>query len=151
MSSSRKFASGTVTKRVDCAGCGRSYEYDLSRTVMGSSSKDAPTQSEADAQAAQAADAKLKAALANDCDLVPCPSCGAITKEMKAYRLKRFGAAFACMGVGAGILLVVFLLMLFLNKIYFVMAAMGAACLLLGFAVLGVAIKEALVPKKGKL
>ena len=73
----------------------------------------------------RAADAKLAVALANDCDLVRCPSCGAITKEMKAYRLKRFGAAFMCMGGGAGILLVVFLLMLFLNKIYFVMAGMG--------------------------
>jgi hypothetical protein len=151
MASSRKFASGSVTKRVDCAGCGRSYEYDLARTVMGASSKDVPTQVEADVQATQAADAKLATALANDCDLVPCPSCGAITKEMKAYRLKRFGAAFIGMGGGAGILLVVFLLMLFLHKIYFVMAAMGALCFLLGFAVFGIAIKEALLPKKGRL
>ena len=151
MASSRKLATGKVTKRVDCAGCGRSYEYDLARTVMGASSKDAPTQAEADAQAAQAADAKLAAALANDCDLVPCPSCGAITKEMKTYRLKRFGAAFLGMGGGAGILLVVFLLMLFLHKIYFVMAGMGAVCFLGGFAVFGIAIKETLLPKRGRL
>jgi len=151
MASSRKLATGKVTKRVDCAGCGRSYEYDLAHTVMGASSKDAPTQAEADTQAAQAADAKLAAALANDCDLVPCPACGAITKEMKVYRRKRFGAALACMGGGAGILLVVFLLMLFLNKIYFVAAGLGALCFLLGFAVLSVAIKEALLPKKGRL
>jgi hypothetical protein len=151
MASSRKLATGKVTKRADCAGCGRSYEYDLARTVMGASSKDAPTQAEADAQATQAADAKLAAALANDCDLAPCPSCGAVTKEMKAYRRKRFGAAFLCMGGGAGILLVVFLLMLFLHKIYFVMAGMGALCFLLGFAVLSIAIKEAVLPKKGRL
>jgi hypothetical protein len=151
MASSRKLATGKVTKCVDCAGCGRSYEYDLARTVMGASSKDAPTQAEADLQATQVADAKLAAALANDCDLVPCPSCGAITNEMRKYRRKRFGAAFLGMGGGAGILLVVFLLMVFLNKIYFVGAAVGALCFLLGFAVLSVAIKEVLLPKKGRL
>src|ERR1019366_8368422 len=151
MSSSKKFASGAVTKRVDCAGCGRSYEYDLSRTVMGSSAKGAATRSEAGAQAVQDADAKLKAALANDCDLVSCPSCGAITKEMKAYRLKRFGAAFACMGVGPGILLVVFLLVLMMKKLLIVAAVLGVVCFLLGFAILLIGTKEALAPKKGRI
>ena len=151
MSSSKKFVSGKVTKRVDCAECGRSYEYDLSRTVMGSSTKGAATQAEADAQAVQDAETKLKAGLANGCDVVSCPSCNALTKEMKSYRLKRFGAAFACMGGGAGILLVVFLLMLLLHKILIFGAVMGVVCFLLGLAILAIGIKETLVPKKGRL
>src|SRR4051794_8444869 len=149
MISSRKFASGNVAKQVHCAGCGRSYEYDLSRTVMGKSSKVAATQPEADAQAAQDAETKLKAALATDCDLVPCPSCGAVTAEMKIFRRKRFGAAFAAMGGGAGILLVVFLLMLFLHRIFIVAAGLGVICFLLGLAILALAIKETVAPKKG--
>lgn len=115
------------------------------------SSKGAATQPEADAQALQDAEAKLKTALANDCDLVSCPSCGAITKEMKAYRMKRFGDGFACMGVGVGISLAVFLVMHFTGRLYLVAAGLGVLCLLLGLAILGIGIKEALAPKKGKL
>lgn len=151
MISSRKVASGTVTKRVDCAGCGRSYEYDMSRTTMGKSSTDVETQAEADAQALEDANAKLKTALENDCDPVCCPSCGTLTKEMKAYRWKRFGAAFACMGGGVGILLVVFLLMLLMHKLLIVGALLGAVCFLLGLAILAIGTVDLLAPKKGRL
>jgi hypothetical protein len=150
MSTAKKFVSGKVTKRVDCAGCGRSYEYDLSRTVMGSSSKQAATQSAAEAEALEDANTKLKAALANDCDPVCCPSCGALTKEMKTYRWKRFGWGFACLGMGAGVLLLELLLALFLHRILIVVGLLGAGCLLLGLAVLGIGIMDLLAPKKGR-
>jgi hypothetical protein len=151
MSSAKKLVSGKVTKKVDCAGCGRSYEYAMSRTVMGSSSKNAVTQAEADAQALEDANAKLQAALVNDCDPVCCPSCGAFTKEMKTYRWKRFGAALACTGVGAGILLVVFLLMLLMHKILIIGALGGAVCVLLGLALFAIAAIDLMAPKKGRL
>ena len=151
MSSSKKFASGKITKKVDCAGCGRSYEYDLSRTVMGSSSKNAANQSEADAQALEDANTKLQTALAKDCDPVCCPACGAFTKEMKTYRWKRFGAALACTGVGSGILLVVFVLMLLMHKILIIGAAGGAVCVLLGLALFVISAIDLMAPKKGRL
>ena len=151
MCSSKKIASGTVTKRVDCEGCGRSYVYDLSRTVTGTSSKRAANQTEADAQAFEDAKAKLQTALANGCDPVGCPCCGTFTKEMKIYRWKRFGAAFACLSVGAATLLVVYLLILSMHKILIVATLLGAVCFFLGLAILGVGTLDLLVPKKGRL
>lgn len=151
MISARKFVSGKATKQVDCCGCGRSYEYELSRTVWGKSSKSAVTQEEADAQAMAEANTKLEAALAKDCDPVACPSCGAFSMEMKAYRWKRFRAALALLGVGAAVFLVVFLMMLFLHRILIFAALLGAVCVLLGSGLLLVCVIDMVAPKKGRV
>ena len=151
MSSSKKVVSGKVTKRVDCSNCGRSYEYEMSRVIMGNSSKDAANQAEADAQALNDANTKLQAALADGCDPVACPSCGALTKEMKTYRWKRFGAALTCIGVGVGILLVVYCAMLLTHRIHIFGALMGIVCVLLGVILLAISIIDLAAPKKGRI
>jgi hypothetical protein len=150
MRTARKFASGTVTKKVDCPGCGRSYEYDLSRTVVGRSSKSAATATAAAAQALADANTKLQDALASECDPVCCPACGALTREMKTYRWKNLGAAFAGLGVGIGILLVVYLLMVFLKKVFILAALLGMVCFVLGLAVLAIGVVNMVAPKKGR-
>jgi len=151
MNSATKNVIGTVTKKVDCSGCGRSYEYDLTRTVTGKSRTGAATRPEAEIQALQDANAKLASALAAGCDPVACPACGAFTKEMKIYRWKRFGAGLTCTGVGAGILLAVYLLMMVMHKVLIVGALGGALCVLLGLALLTIAAIDLVAPKKGKL
>ena len=140
-----------MTKKVACAVCGCSYEYDMTRTVGGSSLKNAATQADANAQALEDAESKLQAALAGGCDPVACPSCGAFTKEMKSYRWKRLGAAFASTGVGLGILLVVLLLMLALHRILVVAAILGVVCVLLGLALFAISLVDLVLPKKGRL
>jgi hypothetical protein len=151
MKSAKKFVSGNVTKRVDCEGCGRSYEYDMSRTVMGSSSRTATTQAEADAQAQEDANTKLQTALATECDAVCCPACGALTKAMKARRWKHLGDALACTGVGLGILLAVFVLMLIMHRILIFGALGGAFCVLLGLIIFAAGAKDMIAPRKGRL
>ena len=150
MSFAHKMVSGKVTKQVNCDGCGRPYQYELERTVIGKSSKSAATQAEADAQAAQDAEAKLAASLASSCDLVACPSCGAITKEMKMYRLRFFGATFACLGIGSAALLAVYLESIYLKRIHIFPAVAGAVCLLLGVALFVVGVMKVTIPKKAK-
>jgi hypothetical protein len=151
MSFAQKMVSGSVTKHVSCTRCGRPYQYELERTVIGKSSKGAATTAEAQAQASQDADAKLAANLASGCDLVACPACGAITQEMKTYRLKFFGATFACLGFGIAALAAVYLGSIYLHRIYLYPAAGGALCLLLGIALFVVGIMKVAIPKKAKL
>ena len=140
----KKHITGKVTKKVACAVCGCSYEYDITRTVGGSSLKNAVTQADANAQALEDAETKLLAELA-------CPSCGAFTKEMKSYRWKRLGAAFASTGVGIGILLVVLLLMLALHRILVVAAILRVVCVLLGLALFAISLIDLVLPKKDRL
>ena len=149
MSYAQKLASGKAAKQVTCSGCGRTYGYELSRSVIGKSSKDAATKEEAEAQAAQDADAKLKLALASECDMVSCPSCGAITDEMKAHRRKFFAMAFAACGIGVGGSLLVYLCTIFLHRIFIFAAAASGVCLLLGVLVLILAGPKILMPRKG--
>lgn len=147
---SRKVVRGTVTKHVDCAGCGRSYAYEMSRAAVGTSARTAASEAEADAQALADADAKLKAALANECDPVCCPACGALTPQMNRYRRKRLGAAFACMGSGLCLLIGTYLLMVLMHRVLLVITLLGVLCLLLGLAILLVSPSGVLIPKRGR-
>jgi hypothetical protein len=147
---SRKVVRGTITKHVDCANCGRSYEYEMSRAAVGTSARTAASQVAADAQALADANAKLKAALASECDPVCCPSCGALTPQMNRYRRKRLGAAFACMGSGLLILIGAYLLMLLMQRVLLVVTLLGVLCLLLGLAILLVGAPGVLIPKRGR-
>jgi hypothetical protein len=70
---------------------------------------------------------------------------------MKSYRLKFFGATFACLGFGTAALAAVYLGSRYLHRIYLYPAAGGALCLLLGIALFVVGIMKVMVPKKAKL
>jgi hypothetical protein len=147
---SRKVVRGTVTKHVDCAGCGHSYEYEMTRLAVGTSARTVASPAEADAQALADANAKLEASLASDCDPVCCPACGALTPQMNRYRRKRLIAAFACMGSGLGILIGVYLLMLLMHRVLLVVTLVGVLCLLLGLAILLVRATGVIIPKRGR-
>ena len=131
-----------------CERCGLVYAYEMKRNVIGKSSKEVASQAEAEAQASQDADARLKAAF-DECDLVACPSCGAITEEMRAQRRKFFGITFACLGIGSGGLLAVYLIAVYFNKFSLFATVMSAVCLL-GCLLLIMGLMKQLVPRKGK-
>jgi hypothetical protein len=67
--------SGSVIKTVRCENCTLSYEYEMRRTVKlrGESSKEA---------LAAEAERRLCKQLAQECDPVPCPSCGWLQRHM---------------------------------------------------------------------
>ncbi|TAK90861.1 MAG: hypothetical protein EPO07_20040 [Verrucomicrobia bacterium] len=150
MSFAQKMVSGKITKTVACPKCGRPYEYEMKRTVLGKSSKTAATQAAAESEAAADADAKLKASLDSDCDLVSCPSCGAITDEMKKERRKFFGITLAGFGISIGGLLLIYLYFVFSHRILIVAAVLCGVCLLLSVVMLIIGITKKLVPRKGK-
>jgi hypothetical protein len=73
--------SGSVTKAVRCENCTLSYEYEMRRTVTlrGEATRDA---------LAREAEWRLQKQLAQECDLVPCPSCGWYQQHM-VERMRR--------------------------------------------------------------
>lgn len=151
MSISTKFLKSSIIKCVVCEKCGRNYSYEMTRSAMGKSSKDPIDKSTAEAEAAEDAQIKLDRMLEQECDLVSCPSCGAITQAMKSQRLKYFGNVFLCMGVGAAILALVFVGACFLHKIFIYPAVAGAGLFLLGGLALFAGAFKMLIPKKGNL
>jgi hypothetical protein len=67
--------SGIVTKTVRCENCTLSYEYEMRRTVT--------LRGEATEEAlAREAEWRLRKQLAQECDPVPCPSCGWYQQHM---------------------------------------------------------------------
>lgn len=88
MSSSIISAKGSVNREVTCESCSNTYNYTLEREVVGMFHGYARTRAEADEKAAREAAIKLKRLLNTDIDIVPCPKCGAITREMQAKQRK---------------------------------------------------------------
>lgn len=150
MSTAQKSAKGTITKRVSCESCGCSYQYEMTRIVFAKCSNELATQNEVDAEAQHDAEVKLNIKLTDDCDVVACPSCGAITQAMKARRRGFFVASFACIGIGAGALLIVFVAMLLVHRVYIFPAVVGFGMLLLGAFVLLFGSWRMLLPRKGR-
>jgi hypothetical protein len=146
----QKMLKGAVTKHVLCANCGSTYAYEMSRTVFGKCEGDVSTRAEADAEALRDAEIKLKLALDGGCDVVGCPSCGAITEAMKTYRRGFFLGTFGCIGFGVACLVVVFILMLILGKIFIFPAVVGCGLILIGTILLLSGSWRMVIPKKGK-
>ncbi len=73
---------GSVRKQVTCECCGHQYDYEMTRSGSGSYRGFAWTRSEGQEKAAPQAVEDLQEKLATECDVVPCPRCGAITREM---------------------------------------------------------------------
>jgi hypothetical protein len=97
---------------------------------------------DADAQAERMAEEKLHTMLSNECDVVPCPECGAITPEMEKARKRFFPQMLLVIAGGAGLLLLVFVAWLLTGRIYLLPSIVGAGIFLLGCLVLVMRSKE---------
>jgi hypothetical protein len=105
---SRATAEGAAVKEVECELCGFHYVYRLQRTAEGIATRLFLTDQDATAQKAHA---KLQRMLEEDCDPVPCPTCGWYQAAMvlhirrqRYHRLLRAGPVLllTALGLGAG-------------------------------------------------
>jgi hypothetical protein len=151
MNSSSKMVSGTVIKQVHCEGCGRPYEYEMRRVAIGNFSSADVTREEAGRRATQIGNEKLKVLLETNCDVVPCPMCGAITSKMKAERRHAFLVSLGALGMGIAILLLNFVLCLLFGKILVVATILGAVCFFIGLLLFIIKSKEFFFPKRAKI
>jgi uncharacterized protein (DUF983 family) len=128
-------ATGSVTKWVKCESCGHEYEYTMTRTASGSYSGFAVTRKQADEKAAVDAAQKLQTMLQTECDVVPCPKCSALTKDMEAAKTDWLPASFGSIGLGTLIVVGVYAVGQWTGRWFFVMGLMGIGLLLLGIFV----------------
>ncbi len=145
MSSSIKTTTGTVKKAVICEHCGCHYEYEMRRVGVGTLYRSALTKADADKEAARIAADQLQRMLENECDVVPCPECGAITREMDKARKAFFPKMLLVIGAGAGLLLLVFVAWLITGRIFLLGSVVGAIIVLLGTFILSARSKEMLL------
>jgi hypothetical protein len=97
-------AKGSVEKQVVCETCGHGYSYTMTREAMGSHHGFALTGEEQAKKEAEDAHQKLKEMLECECDVRPCPKCGALTRQMRSRSIQ---LPFMCIGgaiISAGIL-----------------------------------------------
>ena len=140
----------SVMKTVACRNCGQVYRYEMRRTEVGNHRSKETTNTEAEALANKDAETKLQVRLKNECDMVSCPKCGAITDEMKAHRKQLFSGALYCLGGGTGLMLAVYAAVVFLGKFYIFGAVVGAVSFLVGLILLIIAMTQ-LVSRKGEI
>jgi F0F1-type ATP synthase assembly protein I len=96
--------SGTRVMQVRCEGCGHSYEYIMRREAAASC--EAGDEQAARQNAEAEAQARLRALLAEGCDVVPCPQCGLITARMRAEKREIRGAVASAIIAGAVLVIV---------------------------------------------
>ena len=128
--------SGEIIKAVICENCGHHYEYKLQRVGVGNFRILNCTRAEAEQEAALIAAEDLKKMLENDCDVVPCPECGAITREMKKVRMAFYTKTLAGIGGGIGVLLLVYVAWLITGRVYIVPLVVGAGIASFAIAIL---------------
>ena len=112
---------------------------------MGTVHRSALTKADADKEAARIAADQLQKMLENDCDVVPCPECGAITRERDKARKAFFPKMLLAIGTGAGLLLLVFVAWLIRGRIYLLASLVGAGIVLLASFILLARSKEMLL------
>lgn len=129
-------ATGSVKKQVTCESCSHQYEYEMTRTAIGSYSGFALTRQKADEEAAADAAQKLKTMLEIECDVVPCPKCGALTRQMKAAKAAVVPACFGGLALGGLIVGGVYLFGWWSGRWFIIFGLMGAGLILLSGSVL---------------
>ena len=137
MSPSLMDATGSVMKQVRCERCGYQYSYEMTRTAIGSYSGFALTRQEADEKAAANAAQRLKTMLETECDVVPCPSCGALTRQMKKFKAAFAPMCFGGLAFGALVMGGVYLYGKWSGRWFVVLGLLGLGMFLLsGFVLL---------------
>jgi hypothetical protein len=129
-------ATGSVMKQVTCESCGHQYEYKMTRTGHGNFCGYARTAQQADEKAAVEAAEKLKKALETECDVVPCPQCGALTRQMKAAEAAIVPQCLGGMGVGLLIVGGAYLFGRWTGRWFVVLGLIGVAAIVLSGLVL---------------
>lgn len=132
MSASAISVSGSVKKQVTCETCGHRYEYEMSRTATGTYSGFATTRQEADERAAVDAAHQLHSVLSAECDVVPCPQCGAITKEMAAAKTDWLSLSVAGIVLGAAMITGVYWVGQWSGRWFYVIGLLGICFVLCG-------------------
>jgi uncharacterized protein (DUF983 family) len=145
MSSSLRASNGSVKKQVVCEHCGNHYEYEMRRMAMGNVNSSGLTKAEADKEAERIASEKLQQMLEKECDVVPCPHCGAITTEMDKHRKAFFPTMLMVIGAGLGMLGLVYVAWLITGRIFIFGALVGVGIVLLGTFILLTKSKQMLV------
>src|SRR6267142_1796243 len=93
-------AKGSVIKAINCEQCGLRYFYQLTRSASGEASAFCYIGERAAAARAQRrADENLQKLLKTDCDLVPCPQCGHLQRDLISIRRAQ---KYQWLGRGAG-------------------------------------------------
>lgn len=124
-------ANGSVKRQVTCESCGHSYEYEMSRTAYGSFSGFAMTRAEADEKEAENAVEKLKVMLTTECDIVPCPKCSALTRQMREASANFIPQCVGAALVGAATVLGVFYVGKITGQWFYVMGILGVVLMVL--------------------
>src|SRR5829696_6431955 len=79
----RSTMSATVTKHVTCENCSCSYTYEMTRSATGQGTSVLWLDNEgAESRAQERAAKSLERQLRTGCDLVPCPDCGWVQRDM---------------------------------------------------------------------
>jgi hypothetical protein len=73
----------------------------MNRSAVGSYSGLTLTRAKADQMATEDAEEKLEKMLVSECDVVPCPRCGALTEEMKREKARFVPMILSGLGMGA--------------------------------------------------
>jgi len=96
--------SGSRPVQVTCEHCRHEYQYVLHRTATGTAED--PDQPTALRKAEEDAQRKLAEMLANGRDIVPCPKCGQLTREMRRDQWSNRGTGLETVLFGGFIILV---------------------------------------------
>jgi hypothetical protein len=145
MSTSRKTARGEVNKAVACECCGSQYSYKMKRTAGAKVADFDLLQSEVDDQAARIASNNLQEMLEKECDVVPCPTCGAITRQMAKARKEFLRGWLLSIAKGVGVLLLEFAAWLLYGEVTILLSVVGAVYVFRGTFVLLARSKEMLL------
>jgi hypothetical protein len=103
LSPSQVSVTGSVRRQVTCESCGHAYNYEMSRTASGSYHGFAWNDAEGQRKALPEAQEALRQQLETECDVVPCPKCGALTREMQEEEVSTVWSALGLAVLGAGV------------------------------------------------
>jgi hypothetical protein len=145
MSTSSKIAMGEVNKDVDCECCRNQYSYKMKRVAVAKVADSDLLQSEADDQAARIVANELQEKLEKECNVVPCPTCGAITRQMAKVRRAFLREWLLFIVKGVGLLMLELAAWLLYGQITILLSVAGAVWVLYGTFVLLARSKEMLL------
>ena len=120
----------TGSRRMDviCEKCGHEYDYMMEREGRG------PTVEEAQEN--------LVSILDKECDVVPCPGCNQVTKEMIDQRIKIRGEGLALVIIGLLLCGAVYLATIWFGRIFYVIGIFWVVGILAGLGKLIQSIPE---------
>lgn len=137
--------SGSTVKNVRCETCGHTYSYVMQRTARAAVQGFTLNRQKAKECALAEANHKLQADLVSGFDVVPCPKCGAFTKQMKAKPWQNLILSLLFFILAVVLLGFAYLRAEIASRINIQAILMGLACLVIAIGALVVGLKRLLV------